>query len=85
VKHCRRLFGDSAYLLFGDSVYLLNYYFVDDIQQNICLGKGFTDMDVKSLYFIPIESDFLRVFVQFYTQVGKNIADIYITHHLVYL
>jgi hypothetical protein len=57
----------------------------DEIQQNICLGEGFTDMDEKILYFIPAEGYFVRVFVQFSAQLGKNTADMYFTHHLEYL
>jgi len=42
-------------------------------------------MGEKSLYFIRTESHFVRVFLQFCTHLGKNIADMYFTHHLEYL
>jgi len=55
------------------------------MQQNIRLGEGFTDMDEKSLYFIPTEGYFVMVFVQFCTRLGKNIADICILHTTLYI
>jgi len=42
-------------------------------------------MDEKSLHFIPTEGYFVRVFVQFRTQLGKNTADMYFIHHVEYL
>ena len=84
MQHCKRLFDDSVYLK-PVPCYSVTTLSVDEIQQNICLGEGFTDMDEKKFILHPTESYFVRVFVQFRTQLGKNIADTYSGHHLVYL